>query len=262
MEVLSFPVFSAGDGVEAFAFDPNHNRLAITSHYGQIKMLRYQNRKFTDLWGDEMLETIPHAVLFSDSGHSLMTFVMETGGVYGFPCFPLCLFHLLSSRMCRDAQTSMTLSAKNMKTAMYVYFIWDIQVSQRNFKFSGYVSLCHSTGNIIVDNMHDGFDLYPPNRHVLTRTFPVEATKMYIKASVFGEGGKIVACGSDHRRVYIFGIGETKVKQELVHGNRHDMIQALEVRNALRLYLLPHSLADCNDSGLSLHRFRHIYREV
>ena len=74
-------VFSAGDSVEALAFDSVHQRLAISSHYGQIRMLLFQNGKFAEMWRDELLDAIPRALLFRDNGSSLVIFTLETGTV-------------------------------------------------------------------------------------------------------------------------------------------------------------------------------------
>jgi hypothetical protein len=38
-ELSSTSVFSAGDSVEAIAYDPEHRRVAVTSHYGHVKLV-------------------------------------------------------------------------------------------------------------------------------------------------------------------------------------------------------------------------------
>jgi hypothetical protein len=38
-ELSSTSMFSAGDSVEAIAYDPEHRRAAVTSHYGHIKLV-------------------------------------------------------------------------------------------------------------------------------------------------------------------------------------------------------------------------------
>ena len=81
MEVWSLRIFSAGDSVEAFVFDSNHQRLAVSSHYGKIKLLRYQQGKFVELWEDELLDAIPRALSFSDGGRSITIFAMENGAM-------------------------------------------------------------------------------------------------------------------------------------------------------------------------------------
>lgn len=85
------------------------------------------------------------------------------------------------------------------------------------------------TSNLLVDNMRDGFDLYTPGRTVPVRSFRFDSTRKYVKGGVFGEGGKIVICGSDHGKVYVFGVNDEEPNQELTHGNQRQMIQTVQV---------------------------------
>ncbi|PPR02023.1 hypothetical protein CVT26_008717 [Gymnopilus dilepis] len=202
-EMWSLPVFSAGDSVEALAFDPIYQRFAVGSHYGQIKLLRYQNGKIAELWADEVQDAIPRALLFADTGRSLNIYILETGLI-----------------ITRDAETSAKIGTRQLKTPI---------VTNLGSRVRGYVAHCKSTGNILVDNMQDGFDLHMPNRVGPARTYRIAMSEMYVKAGVFCEGGKVIACGSDHGRVYIFSSGEEQVKQELVHRRRQDLIQAVEI---------------------------------
>lgn len=50
-----------------------------------------------------------------------------------------------------------------------------------------------------------------------------------MKGCEFGEGGKIVVCGSDHGKVYVFAVHDEEPNQELVHGNRGQMVQTIQV---------------------------------
>lgn len=93
----------------------------------------------------------------------------------------------------------------------------------------GNVSTCTLTGNVVIDNMMNGFDLYLPNRNSPIRTFEVQTHRKFVKMASFGETGKIVACGSDHGKAYVFGIGDKEPKQILNHGGREQMIQAVDV---------------------------------
>ncbi len=90
--------------------------------------------------------------------------------------------------------------------------------------------MCPGTGHLLIDNMTDGFDLYSANRHTPIRTFPVRSAKKYVKCGVFAEGGRVVICGSNHGKVYVFSVADIKPKQELLHGNRKQMIQTVLVR--------------------------------
>ena len=96
---------------------------------------------------------------------------------------------------------------------------------------SGNVDVCASNGSTLIDNKNNGFDLYPINRSTPTRTFKVDANRRFVKGCAFAEVGKAVVCGSDHRKVYIFGIDDEKPRQILRHGSADDMIQAVEVRD-------------------------------
>ncbi len=95
---------------------------------------------------------------------------------------------------------------------------------------SGNVNVCTATGNLLIDNMTDSFDLYTANRLAPIRSFQVKATKKYVKAGVFAESGRAIACGSDHGKAYVFGLADTKPRQELLHGSRNQMIQTVAVR--------------------------------
>lgn len=74
-------VFSSGDGVEAFAFDQCFQRFAVSSHYGKVKMFRFERGDLVELWADELLDAIPRAVFFTDKGQSVSIFGMENGTV-------------------------------------------------------------------------------------------------------------------------------------------------------------------------------------
>jgi hypothetical protein len=42
LELSNTHTFAASDSVEALAFDPMHNRLAVSSHYGHVQMYRLE----------------------------------------------------------------------------------------------------------------------------------------------------------------------------------------------------------------------------
>ena len=103
---------------------------------------------------------------------------------------------------------------------------------------SGNVSTCTVTGNILIDNMMDGFDLYHANRSSPSRSFKIESSKKFVRNGVFGEKGKVVVCGSDHGKVYVFAMAETDSPvQVLRHGTHTQMIQTVEVCLANFTYL-------------------------
>jgi hypothetical protein len=79
--------------------------------------------------------------------------------------------------------------------------------------------------------MRNGFDLYPPNRTTPTRTFKVDSRRRFVKNGVFAEMEKAVVCGSDHGKIYVFGMGDGKSRQILTHGSAEQMVQAVGVRD-------------------------------
>lgn len=49
VEVSCLHAFNHEDSVEAFAFDPNFGRIAVSSHYGGVKMLRFQGTSLMEV---------------------------------------------------------------------------------------------------------------------------------------------------------------------------------------------------------------------
>jgi len=88
-----------------------------------------------------------------------------------------------------------------------------------------------SSGQVLIDNMRNGFNLYPPNRMTPIRTFKINTRRRFVRNGVFAEMGKVVVCGSDHGSVYVFGIDDGKPRQILTHGGTGQMVQAVEVRD-------------------------------
>lgn len=79
MEISCTRVFTPGDSVESFCFDPVHHRLVVTSHFGQIKMYEVNAGVMTDLWTEEMDDAIPRVTLFVEKGSSVIVYGLETG---------------------------------------------------------------------------------------------------------------------------------------------------------------------------------------
>ena len=129
---------------------------------------------------------------------------------------------------------------------------------------SGNVDVCTSNGNILIDNMRNGFDLYSPGRSTPAKTFKVDAQRRVVKRCVFAESGKAAVCGSDHGRAYVFGIDDEKPRQILRHGNAEQMIQAVEVRNCvykIREHLLTQDAGNIHPER-SHHRHRRLHRKM
>lgn len=79
--------------------------------------------------------------------------------------------------------------------------------------------------------MEDGFDLYAPSRASPTMQFKVPTTRRFVKKAVFGERGRVIACGSDHGLVYLFSPEDINPIQILRHGEDSELIQVVEVPN-------------------------------
>jgi hypothetical protein len=79
MEISCASIFTPGDSVEDFCFDPVHHRLVATSHFGQIRMYEIKAGMLIDLWTEDMNDAIPRATLFMDRGNSIMVYGLETG---------------------------------------------------------------------------------------------------------------------------------------------------------------------------------------
>lgn len=78
MEASCLQVFNRGDGVETFAFDPIVGRVAVSSHYGEIKMFRLQGTSLVELWKDKLdIAAIPRALEFVDRGEYINIFTLE-----------------------------------------------------------------------------------------------------------------------------------------------------------------------------------------
>jgi len=80
-EYIHQEIFGVGDSVESFAFEPSAQNFAITSHYGQLQVLRVEDGKLTKVWDDRFVDVIPQAVSFTDKGASIIVYTMETGMV-------------------------------------------------------------------------------------------------------------------------------------------------------------------------------------
>ena len=98
--------------------------------------------------------------------------------------------------------------------------------------YSGNIGVCPLYGNILVDNMTNGFDLYSLSRTSPSKSFVVPTTKKLVKNGVFREKEHTVITGSDHGKVYVFAVNKTEPVQRLEHGRKNVMIQAVEVTSS------------------------------
>ena len=106
---------------------------------------------------------------------------------------------------------------------------------------SGEVDYYEANNQILIDNMTNGFDIYPLHHTTPTRSYLVENKRKFIKAACFAEKGKVVVCGSDHGRAYIFSSSKSTDPQILQHGDCNQMVQTAAVRTqATEMSIYPH----------------------
>jgi hypothetical protein len=86
--------------------------------------------------------------------------------------------------------------------------------------------------------MTDEFDSYTLPRTTPIQCFKVLTSKKYVKKVVYAEKKDAVVGGSDHGKVYVFGIQNPKAQQTLIHKKKDIMIQTIEVRKLTHLNTL------------------------
>ena len=82
---------------------------------------------------------------------------------------------------------------------------------------------------VLVDNLASGFDLYEYSQTSPSHSFTIPREAARVHALKFLESGRLIACGSDHGTVYLFGLGTSKRVQKLKHGSKKSLIQAIDV---------------------------------
>ena len=117
MEISCTPVFTSGDSVESFSFDSVHNRLIVTSHFGQIKMYEVNAGMLIDLWTEEMCDAIPRGTVFMDRGNTVMVYGLETGKACVL-VFTRGTNADLQHRICRDSQTAAEKFSRTLRSPM------------------------------------------------------------------------------------------------------------------------------------------------
>jgi hypothetical protein len=90
--------------------------------------------------------------------------------------------------------------------------------------------ICPLEKLLLIENLSKGFDLYDLPRSSPSYTFAIPTTKRCIKVGVFAEESSVVACGSDHGKIYIFSTASPTPLQILRQAGGSTAIQALDVR--------------------------------
>ena len=94
---------------------------------------------------------------------------------------------------------------------------------------SHHVSICHWKKLLLVKNISKGFNLYDLPQLSPSYTFPILTKKRCVKARVFAEDSSLVACGSDHGKIYMFLTASPVPLQIMGQASHWTPIQALDV---------------------------------
>lgn len=79
VQILNKDVFGAGDSVEAFDYNLDTRRLAITSHYGHVSLYSLFDGELSLIWSKALPDCIPRAVQFQRGFNRVIVFALETG---------------------------------------------------------------------------------------------------------------------------------------------------------------------------------------
>src|SRR5277367_6271599 len=93
--------------------------------------------------------------------------------------------------------------------------------------------ICTRGKSLLVDNISKGFDLYDLPRSSPSYTFAVPGKKRCVKVGAFAEDSSIIACGSDHGKMYIFSTASPVPLQIMSQSSRWTPIQALDVSSTI-----------------------------
>ncbi|KDR76662.1 hypothetical protein GALMADRAFT_139563 [Galerina marginata CBS 339.88] len=217
IEISDVQVFSCGDCMETITFDPVHFRIIATSHNGKIKMFRLDKDEISPVWTVDLSEAIPRSAHFINRGEDVVIYALETGEI-----------------SCRDAQTAALKNSRVIKSAI------------------GNVDVDGAQKNIVIDNITNGFDVYPIHRSTPIHSFEVPTTHQYVRMAVFGENGSVVVGGSDHGKVYIFDLKAPGITSTIMHGSPTSLIQAVATASLDDRHLIISGSSD-DDSSICVH---------
>jgi len=94
----------------------------------------------------------------------------------------------------------------------------------------GYACFNADSTRLLVDNLAKGFDLYDFPQSSPSDSFMIPRERAFVQEAVFLEDETMIACGSDHGRIYTFSVGTTKCLQKIKHGSYKSLVQVLAVR--------------------------------
>ncbi|PPR03684.1 hypothetical protein CVT24_007690 [Panaeolus cyanescens] len=185
--------FTSWDCVESICFSASKQRLVATSQSGKIKLFTFLDGRLVEQWERSMRGAIARASHFVDNGNNLLVYGLETGEI-----------------ACFDTDTAEPRNTKSLKTRI------------------GNIAVCERSGNVLVDNLNLGCDLYAPNKAHPHCSYSIPAKRRFIRGAAFAEMGTMVVCGSDHGVVYVYGIDGTKIIQKLVQSGGEDRVPVVQ----------------------------------
>ena len=95
---------------------------------------------------------------------------------------------------------------------------------------SGNATICSRGKSLLVENLSKGFDLYDLPRSSPSYTFQTPTRKRCIKDGVFADKSTVVACRSDHGKIYVFSTASPDPVQVIKQANNRVEVQAVAVR--------------------------------
>ncbi|KAF8873902.1 hypothetical protein CPB84DRAFT_1753121 [Gymnopilus junonius] len=78
IEHCSKRMFTPGDSVESFEVDPNHQRIIMSSHNGNIKLCSLVDGQVSEIWHTELLDAIPRICRDSETSVEKFTTSLPT----------------------------------------------------------------------------------------------------------------------------------------------------------------------------------------
>ena len=95
--------------------------------------------------------------------------------------------------------------------------------------YSGYACFNADRTRLLDDNLTKGFDLYDFPQSSPTDSFANRRERAFVQEAIFLEDETMIACGSDHGRIYTFSVGTAKCIQKIKHGSSKLLVQVLTV---------------------------------
>src|SRR5271168_723121 len=95
---------------------------------------------------------------------------------------------------------------------------------------SGNAMICSRGKSLLVKNLSKSFNLYDLPRSLPSYMFQTPTRKRCIEDGVFAEESTVVACGSDHGKIYVFSTASPDPVQVIKQANNRVEVQAVAVR--------------------------------